>query len=459
MPSISTGTSRPTLFHKTAYGALAANSISTIMEYPKRYSDDKLDCMAQLWPSKESLLAFYDAFEGNIFFDLNLHNKPAIEPFLDWWQEVGLINPVCIPESTNQTERQELLTQIKKAIEKNPIINIDGVVVELTGLCNLRCQQCFRGEAWRDETEMSLDMLKMAIHPLLRAGIRRIQITGGEPTLRPDKLVGFLAYVKDYMYFGNIADTANTNSIDPYFDVIEINSNGTYGKSAELLERIRALGLTDLVSFSVSLDYPDDKQKTDQTRRMAGTYDKVIEFTETARSLGFQVDHLTLSDRSWANLGNAADYETNSFFSFDYYSSSLSFRLFDCGLDTPYFSLGKIRIRNGQAGFCQYAYALPEEFGNLTNHPIVEILNNGLMNSRSMRIISDGLERFVPEIDRNIFPKHFSSPCIPRNILLAYASWKEVFMEQGDSETAAIAKANRIVGIKYGYLPRETLLV
>ena len=379
----------------------------------------------------------------------------------------------------------------------------------MTGLCNLSCRHCFRGGSRPEEKELPFDLLKDSLIPFLRAGIGNFKITGGEPTLRTDKLLKILGFVKDYMYFKRytledisvqietgieemrkemlanlyadekdmhigmavldlenpISKRLNLKEITPEAvflfceewkrlfleikreaikdgeagvrvntDSIVINTNGTYEDPIALSEEIKILGLVQGVDFEVSLDYP------------------------TARSFGMGADYLPVG--GIANIGNAADaHVENREVSFDDFDLQIKSELVDCGLGRDSFSLNRLRIRNGQVGFCQFAYALPEEFGDLTNYSMVEILNNKLITSRSMQIIAGGLRKFIPEINRSIFPGKFHPSCLPRNILLAYASWKEVFMEQGDSETAAIAKANRIVGIKYGYLPRETLLV
>jgi MoaA/NifB/PqqE/SkfB family radical SAM enzyme len=59
------------------------------------------------------------------------------------------------------------------------------VSLEITKLCNLRCLHCYNDSGKRDPAELSDDEKLAMVEYLGRWGVRRLSITGGEPTFDP----------------------------------------------------------------------------------------------------------------------------------------------------------------------------------------------------------------------------------------------------------------------------------
>ena len=66
--------------------------------------------------------------------------------------------------------------------------SIEYLRISVTDRCNFRCLYCMpvEGLPWlARETLLSDDELVQVVRELAPMGLRRIRITGGEPTLRP----------------------------------------------------------------------------------------------------------------------------------------------------------------------------------------------------------------------------------------------------------------------------------
>ena len=55
--------------------------------------------------------------------------------------------------------------------------------IEITSRCNLKCMHCYNESEFCCENTMSLEDYKIVIDALLKLGIEKIQIIGGEPFL------------------------------------------------------------------------------------------------------------------------------------------------------------------------------------------------------------------------------------------------------------------------------------
>tara|TARA_Y100000310_G_C20591708_1_gene768423 strand:+ start:711 stop:1178 length:468 start_codon:yes stop_codon:yes gene_type:complete len=102
----------------------------------------------------------------------------------------------------------------------------------------------------------------------------------------------------------------------------------------------------------------------------------------------------------------------------------------------------------GNVGNCMYAYAIPEEFGNLGEHSMAAIVN-GIQNTRVSQMFRDGsIERYQHELDKSLlFPKRLGA-CEQIVLRLAYGVIKERLEEQGveDPEQRASLEVARMYG-------------
>ena len=157
--------------------------------------------------------AFYDLSKGKLY-QLSEDAKILIHKSLENQKndfnssEIAFLNELC---------QKELLTEnyveshcISDLIEKK---KIEFVWIEITNCCNLKCVHCYNEADSKCEKVMAFEAFKHIINELVRFGIRKIQIIGGEPFILGEKLFEYLEYCKNK------------------FDLIEIFTNGTLIKA------------------------------------------------------------------------------------------------------------------------------------------------------------------------------------------------------------------------------------
>ena len=117
---------------------------------------------------------------------------------------------------------------------------IEYLRISVTDRCNFRCLYCMPAEGlpWLPKADiLSYEEIADVVSQLAPLGLRRLRITGGEPTIRPDleKLVAMLRAVPD-------------------IEDIALSTNGA--KLQELSPRLRAAGL-DRINMSADSLRPD----------------------------------------------------------------------------------------------------------------------------------------------------------------------------------------------------------
>lgn len=135
--------------------------------------------------------------------------------------------------------------------------------LSLTDRCNLRCVYCLPEHArFAAERATATELLRLTELVAAVADVRKIRLTGGEPTLHPDL----------------VAITAHCASL--VGDQLGMTSNGVL--LAPLLPDLRAAGLRRL---NISLDAVDEAGFRRSTRRDG--VQRVIAAIRTARDLGY----------------------------------------------------------------------------------------------------------------------------------------------------------------------------
>jgi cyclic pyranopterin phosphate synthase len=141
--------------------------------------------------------------------------------------------------------------------------------VSLTDRCNYRCTYCMPDgpqEFGRRDEVLRLEEVVELVGAFAKAGIERVRLTGGEPTLRRGlvELVGNLAAIR---------------GVNGPLEVV-MTTNGE--RLATMAADLRAAGLHAL---TVSLDSLDPDRFVAITRR--GSLDRVIAGIDAARAAGF----------------------------------------------------------------------------------------------------------------------------------------------------------------------------
>jgi cyclic pyranopterin phosphate synthase len=118
--------------------------------------------------------------------------------------------------------------------------SIEYLRISVTDRCNFRCVYCMpeRGLEWLPKTDiLSYEEITEVVRQLAPLGLRRLRITGGEPTIRPDlvALVGMLRAI-------------------PEIEDIALSTNGV--KLPEMARPLRSAGL-DRVNISADSLQPE----------------------------------------------------------------------------------------------------------------------------------------------------------------------------------------------------------
>lgn len=66
----------------------------------------------------------------------------------------------------------------------------------ITNACNFHCQHCCWENHYKKEEELNLTQLKTLVDDMVKLGIFRLSISGGEPTVRFDDLISLCKYAK-----------------------------------------------------------------------------------------------------------------------------------------------------------------------------------------------------------------------------------------------------------------------
>ena len=158
-----------------------------------------------------------------------------------------------------------MIPDVAAAPVQSPLVDGQGrrvvyLRLSLTDRCNFRCSYC--SPAAPETHEDPLDRAEVArlVRIFAGLGIRRVRLTGGEPTLRPDLL-----------------DVVREVASAPGIEEVALTTNGQ--RLAALAGPLRAAGVTRL---NVSLDTLD----AERLRRLAGRaarLERIVEGIDLAR--------------------------------------------------------------------------------------------------------------------------------------------------------------------------------
>ncbi len=522
----------------TPLGSLTLGRLLELEEQYKENAEPKRKKLAKLWGSTEEMAAFIELFSAyhsplpNYVISRNDQDylmqgrssdtklDPEKSRMIPRYQEMGLVAFTPFTASLEET-----IYSIQEETSSNPAKNIEDVYIELTGLCNLKCKHCYRGGSRSAEYGLTTEKIKAALEPLLRAGVRNIYFTGGEPTLRKEDILEIIDYACQFMELHNVsveekllyrygtpnptvedilktdkyiqmrkqlmrqlsmqrkeliigsADISDQNTLQDVemklmqlaqesiefdsqlnqirLDSIGIFSNAFFEDQRDFVRKIKPYGN---VHLQVSLD-SFNGHRVNMNRGRKGVYRKIkelatitaeegLELCFTAHDIGgtetrrerenkryFTRSGIIYSSSGMLQIGNATG---NGFGTGkpDSSNSSLgslsSYKRPGKGWCTGWTLPRDIHIKpTGIVGNCLYAYAVPEEFGNLYQSSMTNIIN-GIQNSRVYAMFTDGrIQRYQQELDRSLFPTTFKNSCEPMVITLTYGVIKERLMEQG----------------------------
>ena len=134
--------------------------------------------------------------------------------------------------------------------------------------CNYRCLFCYYKDSLLNGQAPSIDDLRRTMRTLRSGGIRAVDITGGEPTLRQD-LGDIIRMIKDEFGIQDIC----------------VISNGSYLSDGEYAKGLRDVGLTEAL---LSLHGSSARIHDTQTG-VTGSFEKVLKSMASAARCGLKV--------------------------------------------------------------------------------------------------------------------------------------------------------------------------
>lgn len=139
---------------------------------------------------------------------------------------------------------------------------IDYLRISITEKCNLRCRYCMAEDQKFAVEELSIDDYIKLARPMIKKGIKKIRITGGEPLLKKDLPILIKAFKKEGIE--DISITTNGILLDKY------------------AEELREAGLTRI---NISLDSLNEDKYRYITR--GGDLSKVLNAIKICKDLKF----------------------------------------------------------------------------------------------------------------------------------------------------------------------------
>lgn len=140
---------------------------------------------------------------------------------------------------------------------------VDYLRLSVTARCNLRCEYCLPEEGYRPPPDQLDDaQVEAMVRAFVRAGVRRVRVTGGEPLARPG-VTGLIARL----------------SRVPGVEDLSMSTNGVL-----LAPLARALKDAGLARVNISLDTLDPARFAAVTRR--AEHARVLEGVEAALAAG-----------------------------------------------------------------------------------------------------------------------------------------------------------------------------
>ncbi|MFA5050363.1 MAG: radical SAM protein [Candidatus Micrarchaeia archaeon] len=263
-----------------------------------------------------------------------------------------------------------------------------------------------------------------------------------------------------------------TKNISVRKDSITILTNGCFTEQRELVTQLKEFGN---VILQTSLDSYNE-EITDSNRGRKGVFSNVKQLVAICKEAGVDLDITALNMGGVNTEGEKANknyFEKNTHViefngllqlanaRSNGFTQSASLEKISLGDLNPakrphkgwckgFTHPDTIHIRpNGNVGNCLYAYAVPEEFGNIHQTSMAGILNR-VQDSRIYQMFMDGrIEQYQHELDKTLFSREFVGSCEAIILTLTYGQIKERLIAEGATDPIQIA--NQQVAEMYGF--------
>lgn len=181
--------------------------------------------------------------------------------------------------------------------------SIQYLRISVTDRCNFRCVYCMPAEGlqWLPKQEiLSYEEITEVVRQLAPLGLRRLRITGGEPTIRPD-LTRLIAMLKAVDGIEDIALSTNGVKLPTMAHAMRAAGLDRVNMSADSLqhERIvaiarRDLGLNPVAALQAALDAGLDPVKVNVVVMRGVNDDEVVDFARLTLTMPIHVRFIEL---------------------------------------------------------------------------------------------------------------------------------------------------------------------
>ncbi len=181
--------------------------------------------------------------------------------------------------------------------------SIEYLRISVTDRCNFRCVYCMpeRGLDWLPKQEiLSYEEIVAVVRQLAPLGLRRLRITGGEPTIRPD-LATLVAQLRGVDGIADIALSTNGVKLPAMARALRAAGLDRVNLSADSLrpERIAAIARRDLgfapeMAARAALDAGLDPVKLNMVVMRGVNDDEVVDFARLTLTLPVHVRFIEL---------------------------------------------------------------------------------------------------------------------------------------------------------------------
>ncbi|MEM8928739.1 MAG: GTP 3',8-cyclase MoaA [Bacteroidota bacterium] len=133
---------------------------------------------------------------------------------------------------------------------------INYLRLAVTDRCNLRCNYCMPAEGInfaKKEQLLSTDELKKVTEILVRMGIDKIRLTGGEPFVRKD-LMGLMRHLSTLRGLDDISVTTNATLIGPHIDELKSLGIKNINVSLDAIEKTTFKKITRRDHYEVVME-------------------------------------------------------------------------------------------------------------------------------------------------------------------------------------------------------------
>lgn len=148
-------------------------------------------------------------FEKQVFLDLlNCNGEEDVDPSAFSPKGQQVVKELLAHDMLEQSEDPLGAMESWQRYHIFPARYMESVHWSITGKCNFQCRHCLVSAPDAIQPQLSFDKCTYIIHEIAKCGIRRVDITGGEPLVRTD----FEEIVKELSRYGIDIGTLFTNA-------------------------------------------------------------------------------------------------------------------------------------------------------------------------------------------------------------------------------------------------------